>query len=164
MDLDREPQPGRIPFYERIAAGMYNRVDLQLPSNHEIGDNDIHDISTFENGLPTPEKPQRLSLIRPHIINSEIGDSNDIERVSSETHIQSIFIPTLIICIPIALLTAALLALVLAFRVVPRSNLFMSTETPGPGYILVNFSASMSLSPSLVCREGYRKANIKQHA
>ena len=75
-----------------------------------------------------------------------IANSEDDELQISATkdHVQSILTPTAIICVPIALLAAALLALVLIFRVDPQPNLFTSppSDPRGRGYILVNFSAS----------------------
>ncbi|EXJ76244.1 uncharacterized protein A1O5_00752 [Cladophialophora psammophila CBS 110553] len=74
----------------------------------------------------------------------EEGSRLDPELLPNENLIQTILLPATIICIPIALLAGALLALVYMYRIDPVPNLFKPTETSlrGPGFVLVNFSAT----------------------
>lgn len=134
-------RPKKLPFYHRTAARTYDNVNLQPPPHEDVQDSGIYDISAFQNSFSIPEKAHRISLIRPIGHNHIEDDEQDM--VAAKNHVQSILTPAIIICVPIALLAAALLALVLVFRVDPKPNIFApSTDPSGQSYILVDFSAS----------------------
>jgi hypothetical protein len=145
MEDHQDYRKKTLPFYQRMTTGTYDNINLQLPSNEDLRDSGIHNISAFQNDISITEKGHRISLIRPNVDNSHI-EGDELQISATKDHIQSILTPTAIICVPIALLTAALLALVLIFRVDPQPNLFTSSpsDSRGRGYILVNFSASKS--------------------
>lgn len=143
MEEHRDYRKKTLPFYQRMATGTYDSVNLQLPSNEDLQHSGIYNISTFQNDISIPEKGHRVSLIRPNVDDGHIED--DAPPISAtKDHVQSILTPSTIICLPIALLAAALLAMVLIFRVNPQPNLFSSTPSDprGRGYVLVDFSAS----------------------
>lgn len=131
----------RLPFYHRMAARTYDNVNLQPSPHDDVHDNSIYDISAFQNSFSIPEKAHRVSLIRP--IDHNHVEDDEQHMVAAKDHVQSILTPAIIICVPIALLAAALLALVLMFKVDPKPNIFApSTDPSGRSYILVDFSAS----------------------
>ena len=60
-----------LPFYQRMATGTYDSINLQLPSNGDLRDSGIHNISAFQNDISIPEKGHRISLIRPNVDHSQ---------------------------------------------------------------------------------------------
>jgi len=132
-----------------MATGDYDSIDLQLPPNEDLRHSGIYNISTFQNDISIPEKGHRISLIRPNVDDNHVG-GDQLQISATKDHVQSILTPATIICLPIALLAAALLTLVLVFRVNPQPNLFRPTpsDASGQGHILVDFSASkLAISP-----------------
>lgn len=148
MDQHPNHQRAKLPFYHRMAARTYENVNLQFPSNEDVRDSGIYSISAFQNDFSPPEKVHRISLIRPNVDDNHL-EHDEVQVVATKDRVQSILAPTVIICMPIALLAAALLALVLIFRVDPQPGIFaLSADPSGGNYILVDFSASKSADPN----------------
>jgi hypothetical protein len=120
---------------------------LRGPSQEDIT-TPVHDISSFENALPTPEseKPHNLPLTRP--ARQWTDALAAAAAVKNDSKLRTIFWPALAITIPIALLSATLMALVFAYRISSEQSIFHDGSSPQDPhgahdyYILVHFSAS----------------------
>jgi len=131
----------------RLGVGMDFRGNRwsRPPENDEIYD--LHDMNKFQNQIPPIDDQQtRLSLIRPLQHESTTESYHDGVDAHRENLLTTLLWPTVVICIPISILSAALLALVFAYEITPKGNLFQPSLSPEEykrqSYILVNFPAS----------------------
>lgn len=110
----------------------------------------VHDLNRFENTLPNSDynsvhqdEEKHVTLTRPSPYNINTNSDRPIHGPKSK--LRSVFWPALAITVPIALLSATLLALVFAYQVHSQPSIFnigSSSNQQGKNYVLVNFSAS----------------------
>ncbi len=110
----------------------------------------VHDIDTFQNTLPTLDTalPQLDSekhapLTRPSPYDAD--DASDASLPRPDTRLKTLFLPALMITVPIALLSATLLALVFGYRTRSEPSIFTDGRDSSQEnrlYVLVNFSAT----------------------
>lgn len=132
-----------------------NNWPLRGPSQEDVT-TPVYDIDHFQNSIPqVSEKPQYFPLTRPVRHGTDATSNASINK--QESKFKTLFWPAVAICVPIALLSATLLALVFAYRVDSEPSIFKSgnaTEDSNDkhnSYVLVNFSASKSTSaPPLI--------------
>lgn len=97
----------------------------------------------FDNAIPDP-RGFRRSLIRPQGIEEVELQEQEAVAQNSRHRLRVVFWPTLALCLPITLLSAALLLLVFYNRITPETSLFEENRKQHSysQYILVDFSAS----------------------
>jgi len=145
MESDTRRPKNMVSFSERVAAFLTNRQSWSLPSQEEIFvEKNGNSSLGFRNELPLEQNDIRNSFIRHQYNTSEEESRLDPELLPNENLVQTILLAVTVICIPIALLAATLLALIYMYRVRPVANLFKPTDASvhGPGFVLVNFAAS----------------------
>lgn len=125
-----------------------NSWPLRAPSQEDVT-TPVYDIDQFQNSLPpVSEKPQYFPLTRPARHGTYANSTASITK--QESKFRTLFWPAVAICVPIALLSATLLALVFAYRVTSEPSIFKSgngtddSNDKHDSYVLVNFSASKS--------------------
>ncbi|KIX98318.1 uncharacterized protein Z520_05619 [Fonsecaea multimorphosa CBS 102226] len=145
MESDTRRPKNLVSFSERVAAFLTNRQSWTLPSQEEIlvEKNGTPSVG-FRNELPLEQNDIRNSFIRRQYDTPEEESRLDPELLANENLIQTVLLPATIICVPIALLAATLLALIYMYKVQPVPSLFNPTEASvhGPGFVLVNFAAT----------------------
>jgi hypothetical protein len=148
MESDLRPCKRLQPFSERMAARHSDKLNgsFLFPSHGHIQQaRDKFPGSTNCPYIHSPDdkEAQRRSLTRPPDHDLEPDLETDSQNSSNFHLLSTVFLPAFIICVPIALLCAALLAIVYFYKVDIRPNSFTPAEPqPDPGYVLVNFPAS----------------------
>lgn len=105
----------------------------------------VPNLKGFQNTLPPDEKNiKRTSLIRQPDDHFHVGRDRDLYDWKNRNLFKTVLVPTATICLPMALLSAALLTIVYLYKVDIRASLFAPTlsRQGGPPHVLVNFSAS----------------------
>ena len=141
--------PKNLAFFsERVTAFLTSRNGLHVPPEEITVLNDsqspYNSFFAFENQLPSNDVDIRHSFIRHEHDPTTNESLLEAELVPKDNLLQTILLPASLICISIALLAGALLALVCFYKIVLVSNLFQPEDEKvrGPGFVLVNFSAS----------------------
>lgn len=145
MESDTRRPKNKTSFSERIAAFLTNREPSHFPLQNDVVMEETRSPPlAFQNQLPLDESDIRRSFIRWQYHKPGTGSSLEPELRAYENSVQTLLLPTTVICIPIALLASTLLALVYMYKVEPAPNLFKppNAEFEDPGFVLVNFSAS----------------------
>ncbi|KAK4946603.1 hypothetical protein LTR10_014455 [Elasticomyces elasticus] len=109
----------------------------------------VPNLQSFQNILP-PDEPnsiKRKSLIRQLDHHFNEGHDHDLHDWKNRNLFKTILIPTTVICLPMALLSAALLTIVYLYKVDIRASLFAPalSQQRGTPHVLVNFSATRLL-------------------
>ena len=97
----------------------------------------------FQNNLPSDPRAFRHSLVRHTTISHDQPDKHVIR-----SPLRYVLWPSLVICVPVTVLSTILLVIVFANRIVPGKNA-LDVDDHGHNYdsdVLVNFSASEPLS------------------
>lgn len=143
MEINRRPLKRYVSFSERAATIQDTDENVRLPSREDLTQEDNQGLRNFQNVIPPDDTNIRQSLIRwPD--GSLDAEPDMVHPPSDDSLAKTILLPALVICLPIAALCAALLAIVYIYKADVRPNAFLHT-TPkqgGTSYILVNFPAS----------------------
>lgn len=106
------------------------------------------EVRVFENEIPNADRSHDILRTRPAKRGADASSDRSVSSVHRKTRIKSLLWPVLVITVPIALLSAALLGLVFGYRVKTQPSLF-AADTGGyedlhrhNSYVLVNFPAT----------------------
>ena len=147
VTMDSQSQGHRpfSTFSAGIGMGPNTFTAYHYPSREIPQDNFQNvNIHNFVDDIPTEgPQPDRITTRQLH---HEIDTGHtDHTKTQRRSLAKSLFLPTLILITPIALLAAALLVLVFAYKVQTDPDLFQPAGQANQGsssYILVNFSAT----------------------
>jgi hypothetical protein len=139
---------GFPPFSDRIATSQLRGSSGYMAPPWTDMEGDGNDIRVFENEIPNDDRSYEDSHTRGPRRVADASSDRSVASVHGKTRIKSLLWPVLVITVPIALLSAALLALVFGYRVRTQPSLFASDvgsyqDTHGHhSYFLVNYPAT----------------------
>lgn len=145
MESDIRRPKNTTSFAERVAAFLTNREHSHFPLRNDlVVEEGRSPPLSFQNQLPPDESDIRQSFIRWQHHKPGTASSLEPELRAYENSVQTLLLPTTVICIPISLLAGTLLALVYMYKVEPAPNMFKppNADFQDPHFVLVNFSAS----------------------
>ncbi|KIV81806.1 hypothetical protein PV11_03960 [Exophiala sideris] len=149
MEDNIVPCKGLFSFWERASNNTNARNGPTSQSDEKSTQEKIPNLKSFQNILPPDEHNsiKRKSLIRQldHHLNE--GRDNGLHDWKNRKLFKTIMPPTVAICLPMALLSTALLTIVYLYKVDIQASLFgpIVSQQGSPSHVLVNFSATRLL-------------------
>jgi hypothetical protein len=139
---------GLASFSDRVAASQLRSPSgYAAPTWTEI-EGEGTNFRVFENEIPDDDRRYNVPRRRAAKRGADASSDRSVSSVHRKTRIKSLLWPMLVITVPIALLSAALLGLVFGYRVRTQPSLF-AADTGGyqdvhrhSSYVLVNFPAT----------------------
>jgi hypothetical protein len=140
---------GGLPsFSDRVVASQFHGPSgYAAPAWADI-DGDGADVRVFENEIPNDDGTYGVRQTRDTNRHARTPSDRSVSSVHRKTRIKTLLWPVLVITVPMALLSAALLGLVFGYRVRSEPNLFASTAGGyqdvhrHSSYVLVNYPAT----------------------
>ncbi|KAI1609914.1 hypothetical protein EDD36DRAFT_59900 [Exophiala viscosa] len=136
-------------FSDRVNTIARARDRPTSHSNDRLKEDKVPNLENFQNILPPDEhiSIKRKSLIRQPGHHFDDGRDHNLHDWKYRNSFKTIIIPTAAICLPMALLSAALLTIVYLYKVDIQASLFEPalSQQGASSHVLVNFSATRLL-------------------
>ncbi len=148
MGSNLRPCKRLLSFSERIAASHRDKGSLLLPAESHGHFQQTRVKSQGSTNSPyhlfpdDSKESHRQSLTRPPDRDLEPGQETQCQDPSNFHLLSTWFIPTFVVCVTVALLSAALLAIVYLHKVDIRPNIFNPARPHDGRYVLVDFPGS----------------------
>jgi hypothetical protein len=135
-------------FSDRVVPSQFRGPSGYVASAWTGIDGDGADIRVFNNEIPNDDRTSGVRQTRDSNVDARAPSDRSVFSVHRKTRIKSLLWPVLVITIPMALLSAALLGLVFGYRVRSEPDLFASDAGSyqdvhrHSSYVLVNYPAT----------------------
>src|SRR5271156_7145669 len=137
---------GLPSFSDRVVPSQFHdRSRYTAPPWTGI-DGDGTDVPVFDNEIPNDDRTYGVRQMQDTNLEARSPSDRSVSSVHRKTRIKSLLWPVLVITLPMALLSAALLGLVFGYRVRSQPDVFASDvggyQDLHSSYVLVNYPAT----------------------